>query len=171
MVARQRGRFGAGIVSAALLLAFAPAALADGSTVTRGDFAAFATGVGQTITGRAQMVRTADGRTIVTIHVEGLAPNTTFGSHVHKQACADGEADGHYRFDPAGAAMPPNEIWPGPFTTNGDGIGNANTIAWGTAGSTAISVVVHAPGGAKIACADLAPNGPLPGIAPAVVGR
>ena len=84
-----------------------------------------------------------------------IAANTTYASHVHKQACADGDADGHYRFDPAGAATPPNEIWPGPFTTNDVGIGNANTIAWGTAGSTAISVVVHAPGGAKIACADL----------------
>jgi len=166
MGARQRVRFGAGIVSASLMLTLAPAALADGSTVTRGDFAAFATGVGQPISGRAQMVRTADGRTIVTVHVEGLAPNTTYASHVHKQACADGEADGHYRFDPAGAATPPNEIWPGPFTTNDAGVGNANTIAAGTAGSAAISVVVHAPGGAKIACADLTADHPLPGIAP-----
>jgi hypothetical protein len=149
-----------------LAAAFAPTALADGSVVTRGDITAFATAAGQPITGRAQMVRTADGKTIVTLHVEGLAPNTTYGSHVHKQACADGEADGHYRFDPAGAATPPNEIWPGPFTTNDDGVGNANTIASGTAGSTAVSVVVHAPGGAKIACADLATDRPLPGIAP-----
>ena len=101
------------------------------------------------------MVRTADGRTFVTIHVAGLAPGTTYASHVHAAACATGDADGHYRFDPAGAATPPNEIWPGPFTTNADGIGNANTFAWGTAGPTAVSVVVHAPGGAKIACADL----------------
>ena len=50
---------------------------------------------------------------------------------------------------------PPNEIWPGPFTTNEAGIGNSNTIAERTAGSTAVSVVVHAPGGTKIACADL----------------
>lgn len=148
-------RLAAGALVAGLSLAFAPAALADGSTVTRGDFAAFATGVGLPITGRAQMVRTADGKTIVTVHLEGLNANTTYGSHVHKQACSDGEADGHYRFDPAGAATPPNEIWPGPFTTNDDGVGNANTIALGTAGSTAVSVVVHAPGGAKIACADL----------------
>ncbi len=166
MIARGRVRLGAGIASASLLLAFAPSALADGSTVTRGNITAFATGVGQPITGRAQMVRTADGRTIVTVHVEGLAPNTTYASHVHKQACAVGDADGHYRFDPAGAATPPNEIWPGPFTTNDDGVGNANTTASGTAGSTAVSVVVHAPGGAKIACADLSSDHPLPGIAP-----
>ena len=142
-------------VALALAAAFAPAALAGGASVTRGDFDAFATGVGQALTGHAQMIRTADGKTIVTVHVEGLAPNTTYGSHVHQQACSDGFAGTHYRFDPAGAAAPPNEIWPGPITTNADGVGNGNTIAVGRAGSAAVSVVVHAPGGAKIACADL----------------
>jgi len=150
-------RRSAGALLAALLLsaAFGAPAFADGAVVTRGDISAFAAGTGLPISGRAQMVRTPDGRTFVTIHVEGLAPGTTYASHVHKQACADGDADGHYRFDPAGAATPPNEIWPGPFTTNEAGIGNANTIADGTAGPAAVSVVVHAPGGAKIACADL----------------
>ena len=52
------------------------------------------------------------------------------------------------------AAVPPNEIWLG-FTTNEAGIGNTNAIAYATAGPTAVSVVIHAPGGAKIACADL----------------
>ena len=143
------------LVAAAFAVgAFAPSVLADSATVTRGDFAAFATGVGLPITGRAQMVRTADGKTIVSVHLEGLNGGTAYGSHVHKQACADGDADGHYKYDPAGPAAPPNEIWPA-FTTNEAGIGNGNaTVAW-TAGSTAISVVVHAPGGAKIACADL----------------
>lgn len=79
----------------------------------------------------------------------------TEASHVHAAACATGLADGHYKFNPAGAASPPNEIWPGPFTANDAGIGDADTIAEGTAGPTAVSVVIHAPGGAKIACADL----------------
>ena len=150
-----RHRIAAASLGLSLALALAPAAIAGGATVTRGEIAAFATGIGQSISGHALMVRTADGRTIVSIHVEGLAPGTTYASHAHKQACADGEADGHYRFDPAGAARPPNEIWPGPFTTNEAGIGNANTIAAGTAGAAAVSLVVHAPGGARIACADL----------------
>ena len=61
------------------------------------------------------MVRTADGRTIVTIHVEGLDGRHDVRARTSTtQACADGDADGHYRFDPAGAATPPNEIWPGP---------------------------------------------------------
>jgi hypothetical protein len=151
----RRARLATVAAGLALAAAFAPATLAGGATVTRGEFAAFATGIGLPITGHAHMVRTADGKTIVSVHVEGLAPNTTYGSHVHKQACADGAAGTHYRFDPAGAAAPPNEIWPGPFTTNGAGIGNGNATVVGTAGSSAISVVVHAPGGAKIACADL----------------
>ena len=134
--------------------AFAPAAMA-GATVTRGELHAFAAGAGLAITGQAQMVRTADGKTIVTVHVEGLAPGSTYASHVHAAACGTGDADGHYRFDPAGSATPPNEIWPGPFTANAGGIANGSTIATGSAGSNAVSVVVHAPGGAKIACADL----------------
>lgn len=150
----RRTRFGVAVAAVALSASLAPSALAGGATVTRGVFNAF-NGSSLPITGQATMIRTADGRTIVTIQVQGLDASTEYGSHVHKQACADGLAGTHYRFDPAGAATPPNEIWPGPFTTNDAGIGNGNTVADGTAGQTAVSVVVHAPGGAKIACADL----------------
>lgn len=152
---RRRIRLGASAAALALAAAFSPSAIAGGATVTSGDLHAFATGAGLPITGRAQMIRTADGRTIVTLHVEGLLADTTYASHVHAAACATGDADGHYRFDPSGSAVPPNEIWPGPFTTNPAGVGNANTIANGSAGPGAVSVVVHAPGGAKVACADL----------------
>ena len=167
---RPRRRLLAALTASSLVLGLAPAVFADGAVVTRGDLLAFAAGAGMPITGRAQMVRTADGKTIVTVHVEGLAPNTTYGSHVHQAACSIGDADGHFRFDPSGPATPPNEIWPGPFTTDDVGVGNANTVALGTAGSTAVSVVVHAPGGAKIACADLTADRPLPGIAPGAIG-
>jgi hypothetical protein len=139
---------------ALMLLAVASSVAAAGATVTRGEFGAFAAGAGLPLSGHAQMVRTADGKTIVSVHVEGLAGGTTYGSHVHQQACANGDADGHYKFDPAGPATPPNEIWPG-FTTNAAGIGNGYASVDATAGSAAVSVVVHAPGGAKIACADL----------------
>ncbi len=144
----------ASVLGTSLALGLASTALAGGAAVTRGDIHAFATGLGQPITGRAEMIRTADGRTIVSVHVEGLAAGTTYGSHVHQLPCGTSDADGHYKNDPAGPAAPPNEIWPG-FTTNSAGIGNGRaTVGW-TAGSTAVSVVVHAPGGAKIACADL----------------
>ena len=152
-VRRGRIRFST-VAATSLALFLAPSVLALGATVTRGAIHAFATGTGQAITGRAQMIRTPDGKTIVSVHVEGLSPNTTYGSHVHQLPCGTSEADGHYKNDPAGPAAPPNEIWPG-FTTNGAGVGNGHaTVGW-SAGATAVSVVVHAPGGAKIACADL----------------
>ena len=152
---QQQARGGVAVLAAAsLLAAFAPAVLAGSADVTRGDFHAFAAGTGLPIGGRAQMVRSADGSTTVTVHLEGLAADTTYGSHVHQLPCGTSDADGHYKNDPAGPATPPNEIWPG-FTTNASGIGNGNaTVGW-TAGAAAVSVVVHAPGGAKIACADL----------------
>ncbi len=153
-VPRPRLRVGI-VIASSLALVLAPAAFAGGATVTRGDFGAFATGIGMPIAGNAVMVRMADGRTYVRIHAEGLAAGVTYASHVHAQACADGAAGGHYRFDPAGAATPPNEIWPGPFTTNRAGIGNSDTFAAATAGPGAVSVVIHGPTGAKIACADL----------------
>jgi hypothetical protein len=160
--ARRSGRRLSGVAAAAAaLVAFAPTVLAGGATVTTGEFHAF-NGSTLPITGQATMIRTADGRTIVAIQVRGLTPDTEYGSHVHKQACADGLAGTHYRFDPAGPATPPNEIWPGPFTTNAAGAGNGGTTADGTAGPTAVSVVVHAPGGAKIACADLSSPTPTP---------
>ena len=142
------------VAATSVALLVAPSVLALGATATRGDVHAFAAGTGLPITGRAQMIRTPDGKTIVTVHVEGLSPNTTYGSHVHQLPCGTSEADGHYRNDPAGPAAPPNEIWPG-FTTSDAGVGNGDaTVDW-IAGATAVSVVVHAPGGAKIACADL----------------
>jgi hypothetical protein len=131
-------------------------ATAAGARVTRGDFNEFSVNTNLDIGGRALMVRTAYGRTIVTVHVTGLEAGVTYGSHVHRQACGMGLAGTHYQFVPSTTFVtPPNEIWPGPFTTNAAGIGNSDTIAEGTAGSDAVSVVVHAPGGAKIACADL----------------
>jgi hypothetical protein len=135
-------------------LAVASAVGASGARVTMGEVHAFATGAGQDIGGNARMIRTADGKTIVVVHIEGLSANTAYGSHVHQQACGNGDADGHYKFDPAGPAAPPNEIWPA-FTTNAAGVGNGFASVDGSAGPTAMSVVVHAPGGAKIACADL----------------
>lgn len=135
-------------------LALVPAVLADSASVTRGDIRAFAAGAGLALNGHAQMVRTADGKTIVTVHVAGLAPHTAYGAHVHQAACAVGDADGHYKFDPAGPAAPPNEIWPA-FTTNDAGVGSGIAMADRTAGPSAVSLVIHAPGGAKIACADL----------------
>ena len=48
----------------------------------------------------------------------------------------------------------PTTIWPA-FTTNDGGVGNGKATAAWVARPDARSVVIHAPGGAKIACADL----------------
>lgn len=148
--------------SAALALGVGTAASAspagaDGATVTNGDFNAFAAGAGLDIGGHAHMVRNGNGKTLVAIQITGLTPGVAYASHVHAAPCATGEADGHYKFDPAGAATPPNEIWPGPVTANRAGVASAKTVANFTAGPTAVSVVVHRLGPApnKIACADL----------------
>lgn len=135
-----------------------PSGAATGpSTVTGGAFEPFAAGADLDIDGRAHMVRTADGRTIVTIVVRGLEPGVTYSSHVHAAPCDTGEANGHYMLDPSGPATPPNEIWPGPVTANAAGVAHGRTVADFVAGPTAVSVVVHRPGPApnKIACADL----------------
>lgn len=151
----RRGMLILGALAALILVM--PAA-AGGAQVTRGHFHAFAVGAGMGISGHAVMIRTSDGRTFVSVHVEGLAPNTSYQSHVHAARCDVGLADGHYKHDPSGPANDENEIWPG-FTTNADGIGNGNARNDWRAGAGAVSVVVHidapAPANYKLACADL----------------
>ena len=46
--------------------------------VTQGQLAPFAAGAGGSVSGHAQMVRNAAGSTIVSLHVEGLAPGGTY---------------------------------------------------------------------------------------------
>jgi hypothetical protein len=149
-----RSIVGLAFAGAVVALSIGSTVAAAGATVTSGPIHAFATSTDPGITGEAMMVRTADGKTIVSVRVEGLLPNTEYHAHVHKQACDNGLADGHYRFDPEGPAAPPNEIWPD-FTTNADGIGIGRAVVDATAGPAAMSVVVHTAAGAKIACADL----------------
>jgi hypothetical protein len=143
-----------------LVLMTAPAS-ARGAEVTRGSLEPFATGIGHAdygdIEGHATMIRAASGETIVLVTARGLTPGETYGSHVHAQACDNGDAGGHYSFGHAvpGGALDGSEIWPGPFTANAAGHALGRTVVGATAGPTAVSVVIHAPGGAKIACADL----------------
>lgn len=151
---KARRRLATTAAGLAIAVVLAPSVMAGGATVARGEFSAFAAGAGMAISGRAQLIRTPDGKTIASVHVEGLSPNTAYPSHVHQLPCGTSDADGHYKHDPAGPATPPNEIWPA-FTTNEAGVGNGNATADWVARATAVSVVVHAPGGAKIACADL----------------
>lgn len=158
----QRTRRGAVAftLAAATLAATAGPVASGGSQVTRGDLSSFAAAQGDEvgISGRAQMVRTSSGTTKVQIHVTGLEPGATYGSHVHDEPCDTNDANGHYFFPaPVANGDGPNsdEIWPGPVTANRGGVANGKTTVDAVAGYDAVSVVIHRSDGAKIACADL----------------
>ena len=83
---------------------------------------------------KVQAVRTASGKTVVTLHVFGATPNRNFGSHVHVSGCDVNKAGGHYQNEvaPAGLAADPrwanpqNEVWLDVVT---DAEGNASAQA------------------------------------------
>lgn len=149
-----------GVLGASGLVGVAAAAGSPAS-VTRGELVPFAAGADGSTSGRAFMIRTAHGSTVVQLHARGLVPGRQYASHVHAAPCGVGEADGHYKHDPAGAPTPPNEIWPGggPFVASRAGTASERAVADFVAGANAVSVVVHdlsLPSTAnKIACADL----------------
>ncbi len=109
------------------------------------------------------------GKTRFVLNVTGLTPNMEFGSHLHKLACADTMAGGHYQnvpptgdAGPATVASPTNEIWLD-FTTNAAGAGTATTtVDWKPRTGEAKAIVIHvmrtADGGvagSKLACVSM----------------
>lgn len=156
-------RTGTLAVAAVMVVLMAAPLSAGGAQVTKGTFESFAAGTGHVaygdISGKARMIRTAAGDTIVVVTLKGLVAGETYGSHVHNQLCSDGEAGLHYRFNDEvpGGALGGYEIWPGPFTANAAGNAVGWTVVGATAGPAAVSVVIHAPypSNAKLACADL----------------
>lgn len=108
----------------------------------------------QAVTGTARMVRTIQGTTEVEVLMRGLpTAAASYPTHVHDRTCDEGGGN-HFRFDAAGLSTPPNEIHP---TVEGDdvGVGLGADTAFAVAGPAARSVVLHAPSGEKVACADL----------------
>jgi hypothetical protein len=159
-----------GAVALALVSTGAGPVSAAAATVTRGDFAVVSGApAGTAVAGRAQLVRGGDGRTLLTVHLTGLAKGATYGVHLHADTCA--AALGHYKDNPAGAATPPNELWASSdpanpqagVRANAAGIAEGRGVAPWRARDAAKSVVVHADtlhggttaGGPKLACADL----------------
>ena len=92
-------------------------------------------------------------KTIISVHAEGLLPDTAYEVHMHNKACGDNNGGGHYQDVVGGPVDAANEIWP-LFTSNAAGIGNGYASNGLTARPEARAVVIHAPGGARIACAD-----------------
>lgn len=102
---------------------------------------------------------TSRGRlgTIIKVTTEGLTPNTVYPAHLHEQACENGDAGGHYKFDDLGAGVPPNEMWPAVSVNpdmKGYGIAESNMMVEDI---YMRSVVIHDPdnGNEKMACANL----------------
>ena len=123
---------------------------------------------GLRIGGFARITRGLDGTKVRAV-VFGLAPRTTYGAHLHDQPCSVNAGGAHYKDDPAGAAMPPNELWLSSsgdpmagITSNRRGVARGRGSADWIARPEAQSVVIHfippggtPAGGPKIACADL----------------
>jgi Cu-Zn family superoxide dismutase len=125
--------------------------------------------MGLEIDGVATSKRTKNG-TVVKARVRGLKPRTTYGAHLHNAPCSDpNPGGGHYKHDPAGPSVPPNELWLSStdepmagITVNSRGVANGRGSADWVARPEAQSVVIHSippggtpAGGPKIACADL----------------
>jgi hypothetical protein len=154
----------------AFTLAAAPALA--GPKKVRGTFETLPDGaaMGLEIEGFAELTR-SDSGTTAKIVVRGLEPATTYAAHLHDAPCSAANPGGaHYKDDPAGPAMPPNELWlssqPNPtagIRSNSGGVAHARGSADWVARPEAQSIVIHyippggtTAGGPKIACADLA---------------
>lgn len=160
-------RRGIGFATAAVgLLVSAGAVTAGGQASYHGEFheTAAGAGLGYDIHGSAKMT-VGPSSTVVKINVSGLNPALEYTSHLHILPCADPTVGGvHYKNDPNGLSTHGNELWLSNSGTklrsNPGGVAHATgSVGWmaRTSGSTtnARSVVVHQPGGVKIACADL----------------
>jgi len=126
--------------------------------------------MGLQIDGFAQIKRSEDGTEVKAL-ARGLAPETTYAAHLHAAPCSEpgNPGGGHYMDDPAGPAMPPNELWlsstddpTAGITTGAAGVALGRGSADWVARPEAQSVVIHSippggntAGGPKIACADL----------------
>lgn len=141
--------------AAALLAALpaAPAQAAADRARAEGPLTRYSASVPEGAAARVQAVATSSGRTVVTLHVRGLQPHTTYGAHAHVNACGatGGAAGPHYQHvvAPAGQAAdiayanPDNEIWLD-LTTNEKGNGAAQTVVdWHVRAQGANSVVLH----------------------------
>ncbi|SFD76497.1 hypothetical protein [Streptomyces aidingensis] len=96
-----------------------------------------------------------EGGTTVTVSMTGLEPGTDYISHLHLKACAEENGGDHFRFDPDGSDLPPNEIH---LAFTGDAQGRAEMTVENDrrTGDAAASLVVH-PRDAqdnRLACAD-----------------
>lgn len=122
------------------------------------------------VTGTAEMLL-GQGKTKVSVLATGLDNAAQYIAHVHADKCSAKDPGGdHFKFDPNGSDVPPNEIHLDivfQVTKEGErqNAVSAETVADKEAGEAAKSVVIHLERGAgatsdeetppKVACADL----------------
>lgn len=128
------------------------------------------------VIGTAEMI-VAEGKTRVTILATGLDNKAQYVGHVHNDVCSAEDPGGaHFKFDPNGGDLPPNEIHlPIQFEVDRQGT-SKNAITSDVTvdrevGAEAKSVVIHLkrargdgadnPKLPKVACADLKAGGAL----------
>jgi len=155
----------------ALIIALAGAPAAGAHTSAVGTFQTLTAGsdLGLEIEGIAKLKRTHD-RTLAKLVVRGLEPGTTYAAHLHNAPCsAANPGGGHYKDDPDGPSVPPNELWLSStddplagITANAAGVARGRGSADWVARPDAQAIVIHhippggtTAGGPKIACADL----------------
>ena len=160
-----------------VLVVHSPAA-ADPGQVVRADGPTFVYDAAlANIATRVQAVSLPNGKTIVTLDVSGMPAQyigTTFGAHVHVNACgaAPLAAGAHYASPTANPSVPleQREVWLD-FTVDETGTAHAKaTRSFHIAAGAANSVVIHAlptnsgtgAAGARLACTTVpfgAPSG------------
>ena len=145
-----------------------PSLPAPASYIAGGNFAPTAAYASRmTLTGHAQILRDAAGKTTVQIHAEGLDPNVMYPAHVHNLPCSVDTGGAHYKINPTVDMTDPMNELHLMFTTDATGLGRATMTANHFARPDAQSVMIHdpssMPANAKMACADLVPE-PAPTV-------
>jgi hypothetical protein len=117
--------------------------------------------------GDVHVVVGANGRTIVTLHVEGLPTSRSFAAHLHRDACSAAFGGPHYQAPsgtPAGNADAEHEVWLD-ISTNAAGNARSQAVVPFEVAPGARSVVIHqgdatGPGGVvapsqRLVCLDV----------------
>lgn len=96
-----------------------------------------------------------DNGTTVTVMLTGLRPGDGFVAHLHAEKCTDEGAGPHFKFDPDGPEMPPNEVHLA-FTADASGKAMMTVNNERKTGDRAKSIVVHPKEKTDnpLACAD-----------------
>jgi Cu/Zn superoxide dismutase len=157
------------ILTALAALALAGAAIAaPGAQIARAELAAYATAhtgvvTGSAVTADAHVVATPDGRTILRVTAEGLAPGGSYAVHVHYGACT--AYLGHFQYEHPGPATRDNEVWLD-LDANADGRASDQVQVAPFNLEQSLSLVIHqhsnpdtgpgtGPPGPRIACGNL----------------